>query len=233
MTHPTHFPRGVATSIRCRIREARSVAFALILAFCLLPHFSGSAAKRKDQNQNQTLDLARLSERVTLHNSGSGNRALSLNDGKELSASYIGPEDLIGALEQNRAQPLSLASADFDEDGVPDLVSGYSYGGRGIVTLHRGNVDSIYPNSPEAQRRRLNGNFTDAPFLAPARISESPIAPDFIGAGDFDGDSHWDVVLASRTNAILLLLSGNGKGELSPTREIKLPGSVKIGRAHV
>src|SRR5687767_4895579 len=167
MTHPTHFPRGVATSIRCRIREARSVAFALILAFCLLPHFSGSAAKRKDQNQNQTLDLARLSERVTLRNSGSGNRALSLNEGNELSASYIGPEDLIGALEQNRAQPLSLASADFDEDGVPDLVSGYSYAGRGIVTLLRGNLDSIYPNSPEAQQRRSNGTFTQAPFLSP------------------------------------------------------------------
>jgi hypothetical protein len=142
MTHPTHFPRGAATSLPWRIPKARTVAFALILAFCLLPHFSGSAAKRKDQNQNQTLELARLSERVSLHNSSSGNRALSLNDGKELRASYIGPEGLIDALEQNRAQPLSLASADFDEDGVPDLVGGYSYAGHGIVTLLRGNLES-------------------------------------------------------------------------------------------
>ena len=89
MTHPTHFPRGAATSLPWRIPKARSAAFALILAFCLLQHFSGSAAKPKDQNgwigSNQSLELARLSEGVSLHNSGSGNRALSLNDGRELS----------------------------------------------------------------------------------------------------------------------------------------------------
>jgi hypothetical protein len=35
------------------------------------------------------------------------------------------------ALEQNQAKPVSLASADFDEDGVPDLITGYSFRGRG------------------------------------------------------------------------------------------------------
>src|SRR5438876_2251583 len=38
-------------------------------------------------------------------------------------------------------QPLSLASADFDEDGMPDLISGYGGGNGGILTIHRGNVD--------------------------------------------------------------------------------------------
>ena len=230
MTHPTHFPRGVATSIRWRIPKARSVAFALILAFCLLHHFSGSAAKPKVQDSqigsNQTLGLARLSEGVSLHNSGSGNRGRSLNDGRELRASYVGPEDLIDALEQNGAQPLSLTSADFDEDGVPDLISGYSYAGRGIVTLLRGNLDSIYPNSPEAQQRRSNGTFTQAPFLSPGHAFEVTHAADFVGAGDFDGDSHLDVVVASRRHASLFVLSGNGKGELSPGKEIKLAGNV-------
>ncbi|HET9788795.1 MAG TPA: VCBS repeat-containing protein, partial [Pyrinomonadaceae bacterium] len=161
-----------------------------------------------------------------MHNSGSGNRGHSLNDGKELRASYIGPEDLIDALDQNGAEPLSLASADFDEDGVPDLVSGYSYAGRGIVTLLRGNLDSIYPNSPEAQQRKSNGTFTQAPFLSPGHAFEVTRPADFVGAGDFDGDSHWDVVVASRGDASLFLLSGNGKGRLSPGKEIKLAGTV-------
>ncbi|MFN2579356.1 MAG: Calx-beta domain-containing protein, partial [Pyrinomonadaceae bacterium] len=139
---------------------------------------------------------------------------------------YVGPDELRAALEQNQAAPLSLASADFDEDGVPDLISGYSYNRQGIVTLLRGNVDSIYPNAPEAQQRRANGTFTEAPFLSPARVFESPVAADFIGAGDFDADGHWDVVIGSRTRSSLYLLSGDGYGNLSLTKEIPLPGAV-------
>jgi hypothetical protein len=33
---------------------------------------------------------------------------------------------------------------------VPDLIGGYAVPSGGIITLHRGNVDSIYPNAPEA-----------------------------------------------------------------------------------
>src|SRR2546426_6417410 len=38
-------------------------------------------------------------------------------------------------------QALSLASADFDEDGTLDFVGGYGRGNVGILTIHRGNVD--------------------------------------------------------------------------------------------
>src|SRR5262245_46393516 len=66
--------------------------------------------------------------------------------------------------EQNQAQPLALAAGDFDEDGVPDLLS--SYGGPGgLLTLYRGNADLLHPYSPAAQQRRVSGQFTDAVFL--------------------------------------------------------------------
>ncbi|MFN2511689.1 MAG: hypothetical protein ABR568_09625, partial [Pyrinomonadaceae bacterium] len=122
---------------------------------------------------------------------------LSLKHGRVLLSSYEGPVHLQRALAQNETQPRALAAADFDEDGVPDLVSGYDYAGRGILTVHRGNVDSIYPNSPEAIVRRANGGFTDAPFLSPALVVELDVPADFVGAGDFDADSHWDIVVVN------------------------------------
>ena len=114
-----------------------------------------------------TRPRARLSATPTVQ-AAHINPEISLQNGYDLLTTYTGPAELTKALEQNLAQPLSLASADFDEDGVPDLISGYSYGGRGIVTLLRGNIDSIYPNAPEAKQRKANGEFTDAPFLSPA-----------------------------------------------------------------
>jgi CSLREA domain-containing protein len=176
--------------------------------------------------KRETPNLARLSESVNVRAAGRGNPTIKLSDGREVLTAYVGSPELQEALEQNKAQPLSLASADFDEDGVPDLISGYQYNGRGIVTLLRGNVDSIYPNAPEAQQRRASGTLTNAPFLSPARVFEAPIAADFIGAGDFDGDSHWDVVVASRRKDVLYLLSGDGRGGLGVPKKIQLPGVV-------
>ncbi|HYN24330.1 MAG TPA: hypothetical protein VES69_04740, partial [Pyrinomonadaceae bacterium] len=139
-----------------------------------MPFFVRAVSRTGNPNEQgdviQPAELARLSENVNVHASGRGNPLISLGDGRELLTAYVGPEELRAALEQNRAEPLSLASADFDEDGVPDLISGYGYEGRGIVTLLRGNVDAAYPNSPDAQRRRASGTFTNAPFLSPARV---------------------------------------------------------------
>src|SRR5438093_810196 len=175
----------------CWFLQPRAIAPVAILTVCLLPflvHAFGEARPPKTLlADNQPRELARLSKTISVHAAGRGNPTINLSDGHDLLTSIVGPEELRSVLEQNQAEPLSLASADFDEDGVPDLVSGYAYNGEGIVTLLRGNVDSIYPNAPEAQARRANGTFTEAPFLSPGRSFETPSAADFVAAGDFDG----------------------------------------------
>src|SRR5262249_39409832 len=115
-----------------------------------------------------------------------------------------------------------------DEDGVPDLVCGYSGSDRGVIALHQGNADSIYPHTPEALKRKAEGRFTEAPFLSPALLFPTSIAPEFIGAGDFDGDSHWDVVTAARGDNKLFLMSGDGHGNLGEPTAIPLPGRITV-----
>ena len=110
-------------------------------------------------------------------------------------------------------------------------MSGYAYANRGIVTVHRGNVDSIYPNAPEAQLRRANGTFTSAPFLSPALALETEVAADFLGAGDFDADGHWDIVLARRGGSSLRFLTGDGMGNFTKGREVSLDGRLTLPRS--
>lgn len=100
-----------------------------------------------------------------LHAAGRGNPWINLLDSQNLSTDYIGPPTLIQSLEEDQAPPLSLATADFDEDGVPDLVSGCTGPDGSILALHRGNVDSIYPNSFEAQKRKTGGSASERIFV--------------------------------------------------------------------
>ncbi|MEP6708431.1 MAG: VCBS repeat-containing protein [Pyrinomonadaceae bacterium] len=197
--------------------------------------------------------LARMSEQPSLFVSERDSPLVSLRDGHDLISSYTGAPELVALLEQNQARPLSLATADFDEDGVPDLLSGFAASvngfagsagrgpqagsplgvlddppasGAGLITLHRGNLDAIYPNTPEAQQRKAADEFTDAPFLSAARVFALPEQPDFIGAGDFDADGHWDVVMAARGSMKLYWMAGDGRGDFGRAQVIALPGVV-------
>jgi hypothetical protein len=44
-----------------------------------------------------------------------------------------------------QGQPLALASGDFDQDGMPDLVSAFGSVKGGTITVHRGNVNALWP----------------------------------------------------------------------------------------
>jgi len=133
---------------------------------------------------------------------------------------YLDRDGTSAALSPEIDRPLSLASADLDADGVPDLIAGYGSSSGGTLTIHRGNVVSIM--SPP----RLAGVPGPAPFLTPGTILNLPVRPVFLGAGDFDADGHWDVVVASDDEAALYLMTGNGRGELDRARRIDLPGTV-------
>ena len=227
-----HRPRLDASQIRIRAITTRLlflVLATLVAAFVLIHIISNPRvlASRAAIPKQERLSLAALSEQVTVRAEGGGNPWISLADGRGLVSTYVGEERLISALARNQATPLSLESADLDEDGVPDLIAGYrAQTGEGIVVVHRGNVDSIYPNSFEAEQRKANGEFTDAPFLSPASVYSVPAGAALIGAGDFDGDHHVDVVTADRGGRYLHFLTGDGHGGLSLSKLVALQGSV-------
>ncbi|HSP05834.1 MAG TPA: VCBS repeat-containing protein, partial [Acidobacteriota bacterium] len=118
------------------------------------------------------------------------------------------------SLAARSTQPLSLTSADFDEDGMPDLITGYESPGGGIVVLRSGNVDAVYSNKIDAP-----------PFLAASAAFDLPEAPDLLGAGDFDADGHFDIVTAKRGSNAVYWLPGDGKGGFGPAQRIDLPGA--------
>lgn len=123
-------------------------------------------------------------------------------------------------------RPVSLAAGDLDGDGVPDLIVGFASENGGVLVIQRGNIDAIYPNAPEARKRRAEGRFTDSPFLPGTQTVEISEAPDFLATGDFDNDGAMDVLAAARGGRALHLLSSDTRGDLAPARLYPISGAL-------
>jgi uncharacterized repeat protein (TIGR01451 family) len=147
-----------------------------------------------------------------------------------LPADYQGGAQAVAALRTLAARPLALCSADFDEDGVPDLAAGYAGAGGGVVVLQRGDVDSIYPNTASAVAHRAELRAQSAqsgdepsPFLVDASTYSLGSTPQFMAAGDFDADGHADLITGEIGGTAISLLKGDGRGGLMAGQTIKLP----------
>jgi hypothetical protein len=175
----------------------------------------GSVVKLRSPSHSFLLAIAILASALWAQQPSHSGTFLNLEKAQPVHTRYLG--DTLGA----SARPLALASADFDEDGMPDLATGYATGsGTGAVTIHRGNVDALWPYGAALR------NGTPPPFLPDARVVAIPEEPDFLGAGDFDADGHWDLVAAHRGSKALWLLRGDGRGGFYPAERIALPGGV-------
>lgn len=148
---------------------------------------------------------------VTLHGAQSRSAILNFCDGHMIGGGIAGV---------NSAEPLALASGDFDQDGMPDLVSAFKSGNGGKITVHRGNVAALWSYG------QLAGAEAPSAFFSDARTLTVPEVPDFVVTGDFDADGHWDIVTGQRGSDSLYFLRGNGRGGFAVAKRIPVPGSI-------
>jgi parallel beta-helix repeat protein len=205
------------------IRDKRDQMFT-VLSVVLTALFIWNATALM-QSKSDPQPQEKQTKKATVKASGRGFPRVGLQDGKELASNRAA---------NNGAQPTALAAADFDSDGVADLVTADQ---SGTLRLYRGNADSLNPNSPAAKQRRASGQFTDDPFYSTDTVFNLSIRPDFLAAGDFNADGHKDILVAANGDSALHLLAGNGKGSFAADRAIKIEGSItalatgEIGRA--
>lgn len=159
-------------------------------------------------------------------NAAEAGRHIGIHDPQAISVDFVGPQDAVQALQSGQAQPHSLARGDFDEDGIDDLVTGYSApSGKGIVVLYRGNLDAFAPQS-QGSWLAIGRNQFPPTFLSIAATFPVPAAADLVATGSFVGSDHLDVVTAARGDNTLYLLAGNGTGNFASAEPIRLPGAV-------
>ncbi len=106
--------------------------------------------------------------------------------------------------------PYGVVLADFDNDGVPDILA--SNGGSGDPYLFRGNGDGTFQGGSYVASLDT-GNYTS------------------YGAFDFDGDGNQDVVTANYTGRQLRYFPGNGDGTFGPSTLVGTAGSSMLAVA--
>ena len=126
------------------------VAVAGYLVSDLIDSGKASAARASSNPAAAMVQSQRLIDgRLAVHAAGRGNPWLNLQDGRELTTVYKGSNEA-RALIESSAQPRTLATADFDEDGVKDLLVGYASAGAGVLSFYRGNIDAFAPQTQES-----------------------------------------------------------------------------------
>src|SRR5262249_55229502 len=130
--------RPVGGAMKSMAKSARAVFLPLLLAAAL---FGLAQATRHLSARTQAASIplgnqAALSASASIHVSSLTHPSINLADGRDLITAYSGDSECEQAIAQGKARPRAMAAADFDEDGMPDLICGYSNDGSGIIALH-------------------------------------------------------------------------------------------------
>src|SRR5437899_1663406 len=204
------------------------VVAALIAGFALV-EFGASASS----DAAAPVRVPQPQDLVTVRTVNSDNPWIKLQDARSLAATTYKDATGRAAWDENLnqsgdwslkgAQPLVLASNDFDGNGFPDLVCGYATANGGVVSIRLGNPSSFAPQDPEILQGIGRHQFPD-PFFGEVGYVQLLERPDFLGTLDFDRDGQMDIVAAARGSNAIYLLSGDGHGGFSAPQRIKLSG---------
>ena len=120
-----------------------------------------------------------------------------------------------------------MVSGDFDEDGTPDLVIGYSTAEGGSLQLLNGNPEAIAPRT-EAGWLAVAHHEPIDPFVEQAKPIITKALPGLLLAADVNGDGHLDLVYASRNSSALYVMAGDGHGGFGSRQTLKVtvPGGI-------
>ena len=200
-------------------RQRVSVAFlciSLLSGISLFINYKAEAGK----------DISSKDGLVSVRLESQNSAAVNLRPGRDLPTNYDSVDFSSYQMKDAQNRPLALSTADFDVDGFPDLVTGYSTSSGGVLTFHKGNTEAFAPQSEESFALIKEGRFPD-PFLEKAESFAIPAAPDFVVAGDFDRDGNLDVITATRGGQQLFLFSGKGTdGGFNAAQTIELAGRI-------
>jgi CSLREA domain-containing protein len=151
------------------------------------------------------------SARVTVQRETNAKTSIKLSEARKISNENQSLENALGS-------PLALAAADFNEDGTPDVVAANGGAGLGTIRIYRGNPEAIYGANSLTN--------SVAPFFGNAAVVALAATPDFIEAGDFNGDAHQDLLFAARLGQKLFLLAGDGKDGFEEAKEFSVNGQI-------
>ncbi|MEQ1643493.1 MAG: VCBS repeat-containing protein, partial [Pyrinomonadaceae bacterium] len=106
---------------------------------------------------------------------------------------------------------VAAAAADFDSDGMQDIVSADR---NGQLRVMSGNANSLFP------AHAAEGTDTSHAFSRVSSSTGLPFVPDEILIGDFNADGKSDVILVKAGLDALVLLPGDGHGNfLAPVKQ--------------
>ncbi|MFM9903951.1 MAG: CSLREA domain-containing protein [Pyrinomonadaceae bacterium] len=145
---------------------------------------------------------------ITINASKQGNPHINFDDSRELDLG----ENVSGS------QPVALVSADFDSDGVADVITADT---SGSLQLLKGIDPANFAIDPTKKKQAR-----PEPFTAYATGASLGISPDYLFAGDYNADGKQDVLAAVKGGSGIVVMTGDGLGHFSRRADIAVGGKI-------